>query len=338
MQARAGWQRKVQYGARSGKDSCMEGDAMRVLLVFVDGVGVGDDAEYNPFVHARIPILRGLLGTIPLARRVALHGPGATLIPLDATLGVDGTPQSGTGQTTLLTGRNAAQLHGAHFGPWVPAKLRPMLRSDSILKRAIDAGYSAAFANAYPEELIQLQDDVTVRLPQFLRAGPPVAAMGAGLFTRNATDLIAGDAVASEITNGGWRDRLGITAAPDITAESAGATLARIASGYHVTLFAHYHTDTVGHDKDLESAVAAIERVDSFLGGVISAMADDCMLVVASDHGNIEDIRTGHTRNPALGLVVGPGHARITEGVDSLMDVVPMILSLLSTPRSDLAT
>jgi hypothetical protein len=43
--------------------------------------------------------------------------------------------------------------------------------------------------------------------------------------------------------------------------------------------------------------------------------------VVASDHGNIEDIRVGHTRNPALALVVGPGHGEFAAGVGALTDL-----------------
>lgn len=53
-----------------------------MLFLFVDGLGLGGALEdLFPFLLALAPT------------------------PLDATLGVEGLPQSGTGQTALLTGR-----------------------------------------------------------------------------------------------------------------------------------------------------------------------------------------------------------------------------------------
>src|SRR5687768_7531576 len=111
-------------------------ERMRALLIFVDGVGLGDDGDYNAFTIASLPVLRRVLEGAPITGGGApRHFRSASLLALDATLGVDGTPQSGTGQTTLLTGRDAVSLHGRHFGPWVPARLRPMLRAESVLAR-----------------------------------------------------------------------------------------------------------------------------------------------------------------------------------------------------------
>ena len=72
----------------------------RVLLVFLDGVGIGeDDAEVNPFIKARasLPTLNALMGgntpTLSAPRGI---GPGGVTMPLDAPLDVEGLPQSGT--------------------------------------------------------------------------------------------------------------------------------------------------------------------------------------------------------------------------------------------------
>jgi hypothetical protein len=91
-----------------------------------------------------------------------------------------------------------------------------------------------------------------------------------------------------------------------VTAEAAGRTLAGIARGATLTLFAHYHTDHAGHRGGMEGAVRALERVDAFLGGLLEA-AGPSWIVGCSDHGNIEDVRRGHTRNPALGFVLRAG-------------------------------
>ena len=89
----------------------------RVLFIFLDGVGIGtDDAARNPFVGAALPVLRGLLdGEIPTLSRPAIAAERCRAFPLDACLDVEGMPQSGTGQTALLTGENAAQMFGRHW-------------------------------------------------------------------------------------------------------------------------------------------------------------------------------------------------------------------------------
>jgi 2,3-bisphosphoglycerate-independent phosphoglycerate mutase len=326
----------------------------RILLLFVDGVGLGDDdAAINPFMSAALPALHGVLGVRAITRGATpRHAADASLVGVDATLGFDGTPQSGTGQAALLTGLNAVAIHGGHFGPWVPARLRPLVSTESVLAVAQAAGHTVAFANAYPEEVLQLMTDnggsrpsdaaAAVpsdapdartgrrrRAPAFLRAGPPVAAFGAGLLTRHTAALEVGDAVASEITNEGWRERLARSTVPVIDAARAGRNLSRIANRYDLTMFAHYATDYAGHTRDLDKAVIALERFDSFMGGVLAGIDRDALIFVVADHGNIEDVRTGHTRNPALGLVIGNGHALSARRLHSLMDVTPAILDLL---------
>ena len=76
----------------------------------------------------------------------------------------------------------------------------------------------------------------------------------------------------------------------------------------------------------MEGAIAALERVDSFLGGYLTAAPPDAVLLVVSDHGNIEDVRVGHTRNPALGLVVGPEAERRATELTSILDVADALL------------
>lgn len=277
-----------------------------VLLLFLDGVGLGDDAPHNPFTHATLPVLRDLLdGVLPLAASAGRRTARASLHALDAVLEMEGLPQSGTGQAALFTGEDAIAMHGRHFGPWVPTALRAMLAERNVLVRAQAAGHSVAFANAYPEELIAQVHRGVRRLPAFMRAGPPLVALSAGVLTRHTADLVRGDAVASEITNGGWREKLRRDV-PVISAADAGINLARIVAAHDLTLYAHYATDSTGHERELAPAVSALERVDAFLGGLLDELAQEATVVIASDHGNIEDTRAQHTRNPALGLVIGP--------------------------------
>jgi 2,3-bisphosphoglycerate-independent phosphoglycerate mutase len=335
----------------------------RILLLFVDGVGLGDDdAAANPFLTAALPVLTALTGGRPLTRSSApLHADVASVMGMDALLGVDGTPQSGTGQATLFTGVNAAAMHGRHFGPWVPARLQRLVREESLLVEARNAGYRVAFANAYPEEVVAPSPAAVPpaaprgagpgnaagegrsagqpisraerrrrRAPSFLRAGPPLAAAGAGVLNRHAAALARGEAVASEILNDGWREILGRSDLPVIDAATAGRNLAVITGAHDLTLFAHYATDYAGHRREMGAAVAALERLDAFLGGVVQHLPEDALLFMVSDHGNLEDIRVGHTHNPALALVAGKGHTLVARRLRALVDVAPTVLDMLA--------
>lgn len=296
-------------------------------MVFLDGVGIGpDEPDRNPFLRARLPVLREILGgrlptlagSLPASNRAVAYA-------LDATLGLAGTPQSGTGQTSLLTGRNAAELFGRHFGPWTPVKLRPVLAEHNLLSRARGRGLSAAFANAYPEGW---HDSRHSRFP----AAPPLAARAAGLLTRHADELARGEAVASGITNTAWREHLGHQHVPEIDPEAAGRNLGRIATTHRLTLYAHYATDHAGHRGEMSDAVEALERVDRFLGGVLEELPSGAALLTASDHGNIEDVRGGHTRNPALGLWAGPEPPEL----GSILQVAGAVLDWLGEGRGPL--
>ena len=141
-------------------------------------------------------------------------------------------------------------------------------------------------------------------------AGPPLAARGAGLLSRHEEQLGRGEAVSSEIVNDGWQKHLGHEGLPDVTSEAAGANLARIALHHDLTLYAHYATDTAGHRGGMGGAVDALERVDSFLFGLFAEIGPEATVLIVSDHGNIEDTRGGHTRNPVLGVAAGSGAER----------------------------
>lgn len=296
----------------------------RVLFLFLDGVGIGAaDPDDNPFLRADLPALRGLLGgALPTLDEPVVEGSDAIAFPLDATLGVEGLPQSGTGQTALLTGENAPRRLGRHFGPWTPVRLRPLLEERSVLRRAQEGGRSVIFANAYPEGFVERVGS--------RRVAPVVLAAGAaGLLGRGPEALAEGRAVASEIVNEGWRRRLGFTELPRIEADEAGANLAALSGEADLTLYAHWATDQAGHYGEAREVVEALERVDRFLGGILEGLGDDTLLLVASDHGNVESAAPGHTRNPALGVLAGPGARERGDGLGAITDVAAALLAWL---------
>ena len=98
---------------------------MSVLLVFIDGLGIGEDnSQINPCANNAFTVLKNVKGDIqpkPLPY-------GGIMVPLEATLGIEGFPQSATGQTTLLTGVNASEVLGYHKQGFPNKILRVILR------------------------------------------------------------------------------------------------------------------------------------------------------------------------------------------------------------------
>ena len=78
----------------------------------------------------------------------------------------------------------------------------------------------------------------------------------------------------------------------------------------------------------MEQAIEALERVDAFVEGVVNGLGPEVLLLIASDHGNIEDVTVGHTPNPALGVATGPCAGLASEMRD-LRSVCPFILGLM---------
>jgi len=302
----------------------------RVLLVFLDGVGIGPaDPALNPFLSGAdsLPTWMELMGgRAPTVDDPEAAGASSRAFPLSATLDVEGTPQSGTGQAALLTGESAAEIFGRHFGPWTPVSLRPLVEEQSLLRRASDRGLVVRFANAYPRGWPGPGGGRRI-------AAPPLAARGAGVLDRHEEALATGDAIASEILNDGWINHLGHAAVPRISAREAGGNLAALSRGADLTLFAHYATDTAGHHKDMAAAVSALKRVDDFFQGLLGALDADTLLLVASDHGNVEDVSGGHTRNPALGIAAGPG-ADAASRLRDIRQVAPFLLEVLARTRA----
>ncbi|MEJ2558076.1 MAG: peptidase [Anaerolineae bacterium] len=298
----------------------------RLLIILLDGVGLGDDdPEANPFMHADLLALRGLLGgRRPVRANGGLSTPHATLLPLDAQLGIPGLPQSGTGQTTILTGVNAPALLGRHYGPYPNQPLRDLLDNGSLFRQLLAAGQPVAFANAYPDRFLDRLGRGTERLSANTRA-----ALLAGLKLRGPVDLKAGRAVSALLTNEYWRN-WGYDM-PELSAGDAGAQLARLTDDHALTYFEFWYTDVAGHRQDRDLSLHVLNMLDQFIGGALDTLdLSRSLLMVVSDHGNFEDWRTPkHTHNPALALLAGAGHQTMASRLQSLQDVTPTLKAIL---------
>jgi 2,3-bisphosphoglycerate-independent phosphoglycerate mutase len=295
----------------------------RIVLIFVDGLGLGaDDPAVNPAARAAMPAVRRWTGgalALPVPRRTG----GAVLLGLDACLGVAGLPQSATGQTALLTGRNAPALIGRHLTAYPTPRLAAVLASDGLMGALRTRGLSPALANAYTPAYFEA---VAARR---LRYGAiTLHALQAGIPLRTVADLAAGRAVYHDLINARARERGADV--PVITPEAAGRHLAGIAAGHAFTLFEMFETDLAGHGR-VDGAVAILERLDRFLGAVLEQVdLATTLVLLTSDHGNVEDAQTrGHTANPVPALLAGAGREDAAAHLHAITDVAPVCLALL---------
>ncbi|MQA89315.1 MAG: hypothetical protein GEU90_03625 [Gemmatimonas sp.] len=186
-------------------------------------------------------------------------------------------------------------------------------------------GLRVAFPNAYPTGYMDRGGRGTRRPGAF-----PLAAHAAGLLVRTESEVRNFRAVVSGITTETWRQHVD-PRAPVVEPVRAGRVLAEIASDHDLTVFAHYDTDLAGHGRDLHRGVVAIERVDAFLGGLVQHLPSDLLLLVTSDHGNLEDTTVGHTSNDVPLLTVGVGGPAAVERIRSIREVTPFVLDLLES-------
>jgi hypothetical protein len=298
------------------------------LFVFVDGVGAGARApDRNPLARADFLLSQFADGTgaaLPAGGQVALA---------DATLGVAGRPQSATGQTTILTGENASAFLGRHLLGFPNAALRELLRRRSLFRTLAEAGRTATFANAYPVAYLRALGFEAQGEPEFelshrrARASATTVAFaaGGGRF-RTWPDARAGGGLTHDIT--GRRARGHGADVPERAPAEAAEILLSLARRSDLTVFEFFETDEAGHARSMERALEALERVDALLRAIVRGLGPDDALVVASDHGNVEDLSIrNHTR--ARVPVLGFGRAAREVGtVSDLTGVAPLLLRL----------
>jgi hypothetical protein len=192
-----------------------------------------------------------------------------------------------------------------------------------------------AFANAFPQRFF----DYVERHPSRLTV-TTLSCLYAGVPLRRFHDLQRGEALSADITGEGWHT-LGYPMLATIDPVDAGRRLVRLTREYTLVLFEYWKTDHAGHSQSMSEAVDVLERFDTLLDGVLShADMRNTLVVLTSDHGNVEDLSTrSHTRHPVPLLAWGHRHNEFLREVErrgrrsgpDLTAVVPALLSLLGT-------
>ncbi len=301
---------------------------MRMLFIFLDGVGLGvADPDMNPFAAAQLPTLDALANGHRWLADIGVQVSSRALFkPIDAQLGVPGRPQSGTSQAAMFTGVNVPQRVGRHYGPKPDAATRAIIAQDNLFQQLTRGRLRAALINAYPPRF-----HADIARGKTLRSSIQHAVHTAGLPMFTERDLYSGDALSEDFTGMGWREHLGYTDTPVYTPEEVGQRMAQLATRYDFALFSHWLTDVIGHRGGMAEGVALLETFDAVMRGLLAAWDDTAgLIVITSDHGNMEDLNTRkHTENAVPLVVIGEQRRVFAAQVEALDDLTAAILAML---------
>lgn len=295
----------------------------RVLLIFIDGLGLGpSDSPCNPLALFSPTVLNCYSDRLgPLPR-------GGLCTPVDTCLSVPGIPQSATGQATLFSGVNAAALLGRHLSGFPNQELRNLLAEQSFVQRLKTRNYSVHFANTYT--------------PAFFEARPRWVSVttwiceSAGLRLNVLADLLAERSLYMDFTN-----RLLIENGHDVpqwTPAKAARVLVDQATAHEVCFYEYFLSDLAGHRGTPEENQVGLRELDEFLSHVVEGLdLEESSLVITSDHGNVEDsCVSGHTVNAVPGLFWGPIRKQV-EGRSrlDLTEIAGLIEACVGETRSN---
>ncbi len=294
-------------------------------MIFIDGVGIGKkDYENNPFFKYGFRTFEELFGKIPhLDGNKYLESDNAFLFPVDACMGVPDIPLSGTGQTSIFCGVNAPMLIGKHFGPYPFSTLLPLIKEKNILHEFKKRKKKVSFVNAYPKVFFEYVNSGRRRL-----SVTTLSCVLSGIRLNKISDLRNGRAISAEIDNSRLIARFNYKL-PVIKPETAAKRLLRLGSQNHFTLFEIFHTDHLGHGRNIEQLEKTTKTLDRFLFHVISNLSRNISLIVCSDHGNFEDLSSKmHTLNPALGITAGKNAEQLSKRIKNLSDIKHAIMEM----------
>jgi len=287
---------------------------LAVIFIFIDGVGIGNEGKENPFLTDTYESFQILSGENFFKNGKGVRSSNQLYKAIDANLEVEGLPQSGTGQTTLFSGKNASKVIGKHFGPFPHSGIKHLLKEQSVFRLAKEAGKKPYFMNAYPPIFFEHAN----RRNRW--SCTTLMTKSAEMHLNSTDDILAEKALTAEIVQNAWREKLDINI-PKITATDAAKRLLNVVPDHDLVLYEYYLTDKAGHNKSIDDARRVLQPLDEFLLHIIKHKRSEDVLVITSDHGNLEDLSVKtHTRNEVPLFVMGEGIEHFNN-VESLVGV-----------------
>jgi len=306
---------------------------MKLLLFFIDGLGLGKNADSNP-----TRILLDGIADIPFVKdSVSAEFTEGILLSADATGGLPGLPQSATGQAMLMTGVNAPALLGYHLTALPNEILVNLVSERNIMRILAEKGLSVTASNLYSPEYFTRREALQEKRE---RNAFPVSALSirsSGTAFRYLEDYKKGKALFADLTNRALRER-GYDI-PLINPEKAADLMVNILDEADFVFHEFFVTDTYAHKKrrgDLEQALGDINR---FLVSLREKTdPDEIAILVVSDHGNCEEAdNADHTRNPVPVLLLSRNEVarNAFRGITRLEEVQAGILAYFNLPVED---
>lgn len=289
----------------------------KVLLFFIDGLGIGERNADNPL--SQIENIEPLAHFVGEKSEVIYDG---ILIPTDPRLGIEGRPQSASGQTTILTGINAPQFLGYHKQGFPNQALRDVISEHSIFLQLKNLKIEPnVFVNAYTPRFF-------TETPRW-KSATTCAMEAAGNQFRKLPDLFGRKALFHDFTNRHLIE-LGFDAQIYSPLEAA-EILAESSANNRFTLYEYFITDKIGHAQDFEKAKEYLPPLAEFIRETLQKIdLETTTFILTSDHGNIEDLsKKNHTLNDVPTIVWGRKRFEIAERITDLTDITPTIVSLL---------
>jgi len=137
---------------------------------------------------------------------------------------------------------------------------------------------------------------------------------------------------------------------PEMQADKVSKAVIRgLKDKYDLIVVNYANADMIGHTGNIEAGVKAVESLDKNIKPLIGmAEYGECILIITSDHGNIEEmvnlltgeIKTEHSGNPVPFYLVGkefkkskPEEKEWSEPEGILCDIAPTILALMKIPQ-----
>lgn len=300
---------------------------MAVFFVFVDGIGVGENHPDNPLASYEFKSFSYFTGENGIHKECKERVEKDFLYKaIDANLGVEGLPQSGTGQTSLFSGKNASKLAGRHFGPFPHSETKHLLQKESLFHQVVNLGMTPHFMNAYPDLFFKHAEK------RNRWSATTLMVQSAGIPLNRLEDVKNESAITAEIVQSAWREKLNLDV-PQIKPSQASKRVLSALQNYDLVLFEYYLTDKAGHKMEREIADRVLRVLDDFLTEILRNLSEKDTYVLTSDHGNLEDLSTKtHTRNPVPLFVKGDIEPFLK--ATSILDVTPGIIEVLKKTKN----
>ena len=290
-------------------------------------MGIGKkDLEYNPFFKYNFKTFTEFFGSVPSLDNPIVKRNDGFIFPADARMGVEGFPQSGTGQTSIFCGINAPQFVGKHFGPYPYSTLIPIIREQNIFLEFMRRKKKVFFMNAYPKVFFDYIESGKSRL-----SVTTLSSSSSGLKFNSIVDVLEGRALTAEITNERWNSKLGYNL-PVLKPSTAAKRLLEAAASNDLVVFEYFLTDHLGHGRYEGNIENTLNVLDEFLLTIFTETdPQKFTILLCSDHGNFEDLSVKtHTLNPSLTISYGLHASFLYQKINDLSDIKNSLLEIQS--------